>query len=163
MRLSPEPIELIEPEAGHGCNAKFTVLLVRTRMCGFTLVELITILAIIGILAVAALPRFFDNNVFQERGTADQTRAVLRYAQKVAIAQHRNVSVTISAAGTANCDTLLVAGNISCVILDSVTVVPALPKIVTFNALGQPVPNASDAITIGTTIINIDRETGYVR
>lgn len=131
--------------------------------CGFTLMELITIMVIVGILAVAALPRFLDSNAFQERGAADQIRAAFRYAQKAAIAQHRNISVIISSATTANCDTLLVGGNFSCVILNSVVVVPALPQTVTFNALGQPVPNAAVAITVGTANITIDQETGYVR
>lgn len=119
-------------------------------------------MVIIGILAAVAAPRFFDNNVFQSRGAADQTKAALRYAQKIAIAQHRNVSVQISAAAASNCGTELLSNNINCVLSNSVTVTPALPKTVTFNALGQPVPNAADSITVGTTAITIEAETGYV-
>lgn len=66
---------------------------------GFTLIELVTILVIVGIMAVFVAPRFFNTNVFQSRGFSDQVQTTLRYAQKEAIAQRRNVCVAM-AAGT---------------------------------------------------------------
>lgn len=64
---------------------------------GFTLVELIMAMVIAGILAVVVAPRMFDADVFKSRGFADQVQATLRYAQKAAIAQRRNVCVTMTA------------------------------------------------------------------
>ena len=64
------------------------------RQRGFTLVELITIMIILGILAAVAAPRFFDRGSFDSRGFYDQTISTLRYAQKAAIAQRRLVCVT---------------------------------------------------------------------
>ncbi len=64
---------------------------------GFTLIELVMVIVIAGILAVVVAPRMFDANVFKSRGFADQVQATLRYAQKAAIAQRRNVCVTMAA------------------------------------------------------------------
>ncbi|BAN36481.1 methylation [Sulfuricella denitrificans skB26] len=75
-------------------------------MGGFTLVELIVILIIIGVLAVAAIPRFMDQSVFETRGFHDETMSLLRYAQKAAIAQRRSVCVTLNATGV----TMMIAG-----------------------------------------------------
>jgi len=44
-----------------------------------------------------------------------------------------------------------------------VAVAPALPQAIVFDALGRPVPNAAASIVVGTTTINIEAETGYVR
>lgn len=129
------------------------------------MVELITVIVIVGIMGAMVAPRFFDNNVFQSRGAADQTRAALRYAQKMAIAQHNNVSVIITLATPAiraNCDGVLVVNTINCVLPSTVVVATPLPKTVWFNALGQPVPSAADSITVGGNLITIEAETGYV-
>jgi MSHA pilin protein MshC len=124
---------------------------------------LITVIVIIGILAVAAVPRFFDNDVFQARGAADQVIAALRYGQKVAIAQHSPVIVQVSKAANSDCGAALAAGpTVNCVILNGVAFNQATPWTITFNALGQRVPNAATSAVVGTTTIIIEAETGYV-
>lgn len=125
---------------------------------GFTLTELITIIVILGILSVAALPRFFDNDAFQQRGAADQVKAALRFAQKVAVAQHRAVSVTLAQGADTDCTTTLTGGNLNCTIEATLTGAGTY----TFSALGRPSPNAQATITIGGTTITIEAETGYV-
>jgi MSHA pilin protein MshC len=60
---------------------------------GFTLIELITVMIVVGILAVAAMPRFFDN-VFDERGFHDAVKAAVQHARRVAVASRRYVCVT---------------------------------------------------------------------
>lgn len=69
------------------------------RQRGFTLVELIVTLIVVGILAVVALPRFVDRLVFETRGFVDQTLSMLQYARKVAVSSGRNVCVGASASG----------------------------------------------------------------
>jgi MSHA pilin protein MshC len=64
---------------------------------GFTLVELIVTMVIVGILAVAVMPRFANTTVFDERRFYDATLAILRYAQKSAVAQRRTVCVAFGA------------------------------------------------------------------
>ena len=57
---------------------------------GFSLVELVAILVVIGILAAFAAPRFADRTGFESRGFYDQAQGLVRYAQKIAIAQRQS-------------------------------------------------------------------------
>jgi hypothetical protein len=49
---------------------------------------------LVGILAAAALPRFFDNVFFDERGFHDAVKAAVQHARHVALASRRYVCVT---------------------------------------------------------------------
>ena len=72
---------------------------------GFTLVELIGVIAIAGILAAVATPRFFSANTFESRGYFDAASGFLRYAQKLAIARRSEVTVQINSSGLSLCST----------------------------------------------------------
>lgn len=75
------------------------------RRRGFTVVELIVVIVVIGVLAAVAAARFTDRNAVDSRSYADQVTGLLRYAQKVAIAQNRDVYVRLNASGIALCFT----------------------------------------------------------
>lgn len=146
---------------------------------GFTLIELIMVLVILGILAVAVLPRFAGRQTFEARGFHDQAQTMVRYAHKTAIAQRRNVFVNV----TTNSICLTYVADTACtnVTASQVVLNPAdgqrfyrpAPSGVTFSAttsfsfspLGQP---SAGAMTIGvvgdgmTRNIIIEQETGYV-
>ncbi len=157
---------------------------------GFTFVELIMVLVITGVLAVAVVPRFFDVQDFQDKGFHDEAVAILRYAQKSAIAQRRTVcvafsanSVTLHIASNSTPATCIPGGGAGTVALVSPTgtnpfVVTgrgnagfsATPANLKFNALGQAL-DANDASlpVAGRTIaiarqanIRVEAETGYV-
>ena len=68
------------------------------RQHGFTLVELILVIVVLGILAAVAGPRFFDRQVFDQRLHYEESLAALRYAQKRAIAGGCPVRVQVSSA-----------------------------------------------------------------
>lgn len=69
----------------------------RTGQSGFTLVELVVTLVVLGIIAVVVLPRIVARNTFDSRGFHDQATATVRYAQKIAIAQRRPIFVCVNA------------------------------------------------------------------
>jgi MSHA pilin protein MshC len=185
MRLSSSQIEAIKQKPEHIFGAQVETWLFGSRVDdnqrGFTLVELVMAMIIIGIIAAIAAPRFFNNNVFQSRGFADQAQASLRYAQKAAVAQRRLVCVTFpstsrmvlrTAANFADvaCNTDLASPSGSYPAGQTTYTVDA-PSGVTlggavafnFDAQGRPNPPPGAISVSGyATPIVVEAETGYV-
>lgn len=70
---------------------------------GFTLIELVAVLVIAGIMATFAASRFFQREIFDARSFSDQVASIVRYGQKLAIAQNRPVYVRIDKDSVALC------------------------------------------------------------
>jgi prepilin-type N-terminal cleavage/methylation domain-containing protein len=66
------------------------------RNRGFTLTELVAVLVIVAVLAVS-VTSLFSRRDFDTASFADQARIQLAYAQKVAVAARRTVTVTVLA------------------------------------------------------------------
>ncbi len=99
---------------------------------GFTLVELVVVMVVIGILAFTAMPRFFDE-AFSQRGVHDGIRSALEYARRSAVASRRYVCATTTA-GTG------VAGSVG------VSMDPAAPEAATAAvtcSVALPIPGAN--------------------
>jgi MSHA pilin protein MshC len=159
---------------------------------GFTTIELIVVMILIGILGALGAARFFDRKTFDAAGYADQAKAALRYAQKVAIAQNRPVHAVVDGsaielcfAAGAGCSATsgvpapfpvrtggaCTSSSAYCLRQpDGVTAAPSAA--LAFDALGRPTDPAGSAlagavtITIAgggvTTPITVEPETGYV-
>ncbi|KQQ86423.1 hypothetical protein ASF77_20840 [Massilia sp. Leaf139] len=67
------------------------------------MVELIIVIVLVGILGTIAVGRFMDRGSFDTVAWAEQVKATLRYAQKVAIAQNTPVFVHMTRQRVAIC------------------------------------------------------------
>jgi MSHA pilin protein MshC len=144
------------------------------RFAGFTLVEMVVVIVIVGTLAVAALPRLFDQNDFYARGFYDETLSVLRYGQKTAVAQRRLVcasftttSITLRIAtnfgGACDRDVTGPTGSTpyQATASGAVQYVP-VPSPISFNPDGSASMGASIQVSGTSGVITVIKETGYV-
>lgn len=141
---------------------------------GFTLVEMIVTIVILGILAIVVLPRFVDRRDFDTLKFYDQSLAAVRYAQKVAIAQRGTVSVVIapnalSVCFDAGCATPVLDPSTGAALVvvapSGVTLSMSQPSLA-FTGLGSTSGVAAPVvITVSGTPVRaftVEPETGYV-
>jgi len=63
---------------------------------GFTIIELVTVMVILGVLSAIAIPRMMDNKGFAGVTYRQTVVAALRYAQKTAVSHRRLVCASIT-------------------------------------------------------------------
>ena len=148
------------------------------RRRGFTLPELVMTIVIIGILIAVTAPRFVSWKGFASRGSYDEAQAVVRFAQKTAIAWRRSIVVCVSAteiSAISNADCAarvflthpLTGADLKSPATAGVTLSSSAGPSFSFDGLGRP--NAAVTITLTSTItddparqIVVESETGYV-
>jgi MSHA pilin protein MshC len=68
-----------------------------SRQNGFTLIELVMVIVLLGILSATVLPKFFAISSYKQQAFFDDTLNAVRYAQKLAVATGCKVQVSVSA------------------------------------------------------------------
>ena len=141
-----------------------------SRARGFTLTELVVVIAIAAILAAIAIPQFnqpeIDATWFHE-----QVRAGVRHAQRTAVAQRRQVFVLVEAGprlalcyadpcGAARV-TELASGNPILLNAPTGVALSVSASPLSFNGLGRPSSGAT--LSVGGRTITVNPETGYVQ
>ena len=153
----------------------------RRHNSGFSLVELVATLTVVGILAAFAVPRMFDRTSFEARAVYDATQSAIRYGQKIAIAQRRSppatpIYVVVTPAQVGVCYDAACATPVSDPVTGGPMLVAAPAGIAlsptttfTFTGSGTPSIGARLAITVSSTAAgDVDRTlyveagTGYV-
>lgn len=149
------------------------------RAPAFTLVELVVIIALVGVLAVVALARFADRLGFDTLGFADQTRAAIELARKSAIAQRRKVCMSFAANTVTATQASAPGSTAACnmAFTDPATgqalshpapagVSLAASGALDFDALGEPLgASANITVTISgdaARTLTVERSTGHV-
>ncbi|HEY3300015.1 MAG TPA: GspH/FimT family protein [Methylophilaceae bacterium] len=150
------------------------------KVRGFTIVELIAVLTIVGILAAVAAPKFIGSDAFEARGAYGTLQSALRLAQNTAIAQRtlvyaqlntstRVVTLCYDAACTTGVIDPATKAAYSKTLPSSVTLTASANPII-FNGLGQETSNTTVTITLQNNVvateparsITIEPQTGYV-
>ena len=63
---------------------------------GFTLIELVIVILLLGVMAAVVVPKFFNLDDYRTRAAYDEVAGAVRYAQKLAVASGCEVQVQVS-------------------------------------------------------------------
>jgi MSHA pilin protein MshC len=145
------------------------------RHRGFTLIELVVTMLLIGILAAVALPRFFDATDFSSRAFYDEVIQAARYGQKLAVASGCDVQLSIGAgnyalhqratsctsgAFTRDVPRPAGSGSFAAAAPSGVSLSASSPTVV-FDSLGRATPGGV-TVTVDGRDFTIVGESGYV-
>jgi MSHA pilin protein MshC len=141
----------------------------RRSVRGYSLAELVIVIVITAIMAALAIP-LFNQPQIDATWYHEQVRSGVRYAQRTAVAQRRQVFVLVEAGPRlALCYadpcgarvTELATGNDFLLNAPSGVALSISASPLSFNGLGQPSSGAT--VSVGGKTVTINAETGYVQ
>ena len=138
---------------------------------GFTLVELVMVMVLVGVLAVYAVPRLTDLGGWRLRAFADTLEAEARAMHRRSLSQRRPITATITGTGVVFADASGTLAELACPASTSPCIAEAGPRTATFNAgnggLAATSTGAPLVLTIGSGSaqrrLQIESETGVIR
>lgn len=150
-----------------------------TKEAGFTLVEAVVVIVIMGVLGAFAVPRFFDSRAFSERGYFEEVVAALGFAQSAAVATGCPVLFVLTAGSYAaeqqqplngRCDPADSSWGRPVRLADGSAVAGSAPSGVSaspavnivFGTLGGTGLGADQTITVGPYTLTVQAASGYV-
>jgi MSHA pilin protein MshC len=150
------------------------------RHRGYTLVELVVVMAVTGILAVYIAPRFWNQQSFSDRGYADELAAALRVTQKAAvisgcpaelILQANSYSAAQQAASGNTCNQADTSWSTPLIGADGAAIQDTAPTNTSasptgtflFDTQGRLTSSPGTTLTVGTHTITLDPGTGLIQ
>ena len=128
-------------------------------MRGFTLIEAVAILIVIGVLAAVATTRFIDTGTISVRAAAEMIQADIRYLQQIAMSTNAARSINFVADST----TYVVDGDTR-ELPSGVTI--SAGRQFTFSSLGEPTTGGGQSVSVSdgtnTNTVTVVDYTGKV-
>lgn len=78
---------------------KQRAFLFSSQQGGFTVVELVVVMVVIGIISATAIPRFFSASGYETMAFVDESASAIRYARTIAVNTRCDTRIEVSASG----------------------------------------------------------------
>ena len=126
---------------------------------GFTIIELMMVVVLIGILAVSVVPKFVDTSAISLVGAAAMVAADIRYTQELAMSTNSSKTIVFT---TSNDNYTVDSRNVD--LPSKVSISSGMTF--TFNSLGEPTTGGGSSVTLSagaeTKTITVENYTGRV-
>ena len=126
---------------------------------GFTIIELMMVVVLIGILAVSVVPKFVDTSAISLVGAAAMVAADIRYTQELAMSTNSSKTIVFT---TSNDNYTVDSRNVD--LPSKVSISSGMTF--TFNSLGEPTTGGGSSVILSagaeTKTITVEDYTGRV-
>ncbi|ALT76970.1 type II secretion system protein [Paucibacter sp. KCTC 42545] len=123
------------------------------RARGFTLIELVVVMTMIGALAVFALPRLLDTEMWRLRAFSDDLQSQMQAMLRLSLVQRRPIVASISGTGASFAYAAGGAlGTVSCPATSSPCIAESAVRTITFNHANSGSSITSTAAAMPVTV-----------